>query len=116
MIDVGDNRKIANEASVGHATFVLLVPRRMRTKESVTAWCEWWEQALANRKTFFEPFENLAKGSYPVKLAVGTEFRHGRDRLDTGKCQTSTSFTKKLTSIFNGRSLKPLSRPIWRFF
>jgi hypothetical protein len=53
VIDVGDNRKVANEASVSHETFVLPVPRRMRTKESFTAWCEWWEQTLANRETIF---------------------------------------------------------------
>jgi GAF domain-containing protein/predicted Zn-dependent protease len=42
----------------------------MRTKERFTAWCEWWEQALANRETVSEPFENLTKGSYPVKLGL----------------------------------------------
>jgi hypothetical protein len=61
MIDVGDNREVANEAGVSHATFVLPVPRRMRTKESVTAWCEWWEQALANRETIFKRFSNPLK-------------------------------------------------------
>jgi hypothetical protein len=78
MIDMGNYRKVANEAGVGHETIVSPVARRMRTKESVSAWCEWWEQALAKRESNFEPFENLTKGGYPVKLTVGAKFRRGR--------------------------------------
>jgi hypothetical protein len=57
MIDVSDNRKVANKSSVRHETIVSPVPRRMRTKECVTAWCEWWEQALANRGLFSNPLK-----------------------------------------------------------
>src|SRR5208337_3729602 len=52
MIDVGDNRKVANEASVGHESFVLAVPRRMRTKESVAAWCDGGSKPLPTAKLF----------------------------------------------------------------
>jgi hypothetical protein len=57
MIDVGDDREVPNEASLGHETIVSPVPRRMRTKERFTAWCEWWEQALAKRGTFPNPLK-----------------------------------------------------------